>query len=83
MEVSAKAWEKGQYGPNTDAHVQIQEQHKLKRKKETKVTYNPIGWHNYKFYYGNGDDRAWLMNRAHLIGFTFSGLNNEGKTSFR
>ena len=78
-EYQLKLGKKDKYGRATDAHVQMQEQHKAKKKKETKVTYNPIGWHNYKFYYGNGDDRAWLMNRAHLIGFTFSGLNNEGK----
>ena len=78
-EYQLKLGKKDKYGRATAAHVQMQEQHKAKKKKETKVTYNPIGWHNYKFYYGNGDDRAWLMNRAHLIGFTFSGLNNEGK----
>lgn len=36
-----------------------------------------MGWHNYKFYYGDGEKDAWLMSRGHLIGYQFSGLNDE------
>ena len=40
---------------------------------------DPVGWHNYKFYYGDGTKEAWLMNRGHLVGYQFSGLNDEGR----
>ena len=43
------------------------------------VKYDPVGWHNYKFYYGDGKSKSWLMNRGHLIGYQFSGVNDEGK----
>lgn len=41
------------------------------------MTYDPVGWHNYKFFYGDGTKEAWLMSRGHLIGYQFSGLNDE------
>ena len=41
------------------------------------MTYDPVGWHNYKFFYGDGREEAWLMSRGHLIGYQFSGLNDE------
>lgn len=41
------------------------------------MTYDPVGWHNYKFFYGDGKKEAWLMSRGHLIGYQFSGLNDE------
>ncbi len=44
-------------------------------KRVFKISYNPVGWHNYNFYYGDGSKKAWLMNRGHLI-VQFSGLND-------
>lgn len=40
---------------------------------------DPVGWHNYKMPIddsGSGKE-AWLMNRGHLVGYQFSGLDNE------
>ena len=70
---------KDKYGRATAAHIQLQYQHQPKKKREGRLTYNPVGWHNYKFYYGNGKQKTWLMNRGHLIGYQFSGLNDEGR----
>ena len=51
------------------------------RKKEPRLNYNPVGWHNYKIAYGNKGKKAWLFHRGHLIGYQFSGLTNEGEKS--
>ena len=47
--------------------------------KRTMLTYNPSGWHNYKFTirYQGKKRYVWLYNRGHLVGYQFSGLNNE------
>lgn len=63
----------------TGAHIQLQNKDKPTKKRNEKLKFNPVGWHNYKFYYGEGKNEAWLMNRGHLISYQFSGLNDEGK----
>lgn len=50
-----------------------------RKKREPRLSYNPVGWHNYKIAYGNKGKKAWLFHRGHLIGYQFSGLTNEGK----
>ena len=59
------------------AHMQLKNSDEPKEKRNSKLTYDPVGWHNYKFYYGDGAKDAWLMSRGHLIGYQFSGLNDE------
>ena len=61
----------------TGAHIQLKDSDEPTEKREPKISYNPVGWHNYNFYYGDGSKKAWLMNRSHLIGYQFSGLNDE------
>lgn len=61
----------------TGAHIQLREADKPKNKRESKQSYTPAGWHNYRFYFEDGKKKAWLMNRGHLIGYLFSGLNDE------
>lgn len=63
----------------TGAHIQLKDSDEPTEKREPKISYNPVGWHNYIFYYGDGSKKAWLMNRGHLIGYQFSGLNDEKK----
>ena len=60
-----------------DAHIQLKNSDEPKEKRNSKLTYDPVGWHNYKFYYGDGTKEGWLMSRGHLIGYQFSGLNDE------
>lgn len=61
----------------TYAHIQLKDSDEPTEKREPKISYNPVGWHNYIFYYGDGSKKAWLMSRGHLIGYQFSGLNDE------
>ena len=61
----------------TGAHIQLKDSDEPTEKRESKISYNPVGWHNYNFYYGDGKKEAWLMSRGHLIGYQFSGLNDE------
>lgn len=63
----------------TYAHIQLKDSDEPKKKREPKLKFDPVGWHNYKFYYGDGTKEAWLMNRGHLFGYQFSGLNDEGR----
>ena len=63
----------------TYAHIQLKDSDEPKKKREPKLKFDPVGWHNYKFYYGDGTKEAWLMNRGHLVGYQFSGLNDEGR----
>lgn len=58
-------------------HIQFKNSDEPTEKRNSKLTYDPVGWHNYKFYYGDGTKEAWLMSRGHLIGYQFSGLNDE------
>ena len=61
----------------TGAHIQLKESDEPTEKRDSKLTYDPVGWHNYKFFYGDGREEAWLMSRGHLVGYQFSGLNDE------
>lgn len=63
----------------TGAHIQLKDSDEPTEKRESKSTYDPVGWHNYKFFYGDGKKEAWLMSRGHLVGYQFSGLNDEKK----
>ncbi len=63
----------------TGAHIQLKDSDEPTEKREPKISYNPVGWHNYKFFYGDGKKEAWLMSRGHLVGYQFSGLNDEKK----
>lgn len=63
----------------TYAHIQLKDSDEPKKKRVPKLKFDPVGWHNYKFYYGDGTKEAWLMNRGHLVGYQFSGLNDEGR----
>lgn len=66
-------------GRATSAHIQLQDKDEPKKRREPRVKFNPVGWHNYKLSYGNKGKKSWLFNRGHLIGYQFSGLTNEGK----
>lgn len=70
-------------GRATYAHIQLKNSDEPKGEgREDKITYDPVGWHNYKFKYLDEDNvtkEAYLMNRGHLIGYQFSGLNSEGR----
>lgn len=66
----------------TDAHIQLTYHDKPSAKRAKRLTYNPAGWHNYRFKYekANGKiSKEWLFNRGHLVGYQFSGLNDEPK----
>lgn len=66
-------------GRATSAHIQLKDSDTPKKKRAPRLKYNPVGWHNYKFYFNDGYKKAWLMNRGHLIGYQFSGLNDEAR----
>ncbi|WP_338348642.1 DNA/RNA non-specific endonuclease [Fructobacillus evanidus] len=66
-------------GRATYSHIQLQDKDEPRVKRAAKLKYNPVGWHNFKFYYGDGTKQAWVMNRGHLVGYQFSGLNDEPK----
>ena len=40
--------EKDQLGRAHSAHIQLQDKDEPKQKREPRLTYNPVGWHNYK-----------------------------------
>ncbi len=60
----------------TFSHIQLQDRHETKDVR-TKINYDPVGWHNYQFPYGDGSKSSWVMNRGHLVGYQFCGLNDE------
>jgi DNA-entry nuclease len=67
-------------GRAVDSHIQLKNSQEPKVKRAPSLTYDPPGWHNFKFYYpGGGTKKAWLMNRGHLVGYQFCGLNDEPK----
>lgn len=66
-------------GRATSAHIQLQDKDEPKKRREPRIKYNPVGWHNYKMSYGNQGKKSWLFNRGHFIGYQFSGLTDEGK----
>lgn len=57
------------------AHIQLQNSHEPEIKRDQRIDYNPVGWKNFNFYYLDGSKKAWLMNRGHLVGYQFSGLD--------
>ncbi len=59
------------------AHIQLRERDEPRQKRASRITVDPVGWHNYKLPYGDGSQKAWLMSRGHLVGYQFSGLNSE------
>ncbi len=62
----------------TSSHIQLQDKHETIDNR-TSITYNPVGWHNYRFPYGDGTKSSWVMNRGHLVGYQFCGLNDEAR----
>jgi DNA-entry nuclease len=65
-------------GRSTWGHIQLNSSQRPKETREA-LTFDPVGWHNYKLRINKNGPKAWLMNRGHLIGYQFSGLNNEAK----
>ncbi|GFH41394.1 DNA/RNA non-specific endonuclease [Lactococcus insecticola] len=70
-----------QYGRAVDSHIQLQASDEPGHNGQSRapLTYNPVGWHNYKLSYDdNGKTgKAWLFDRGHLVGYQFSGVNDE------
>lgn len=67
------------FGRAVNSHIQLKNVQEPTTKRSS-LNYNPPGWHNYKFYHykNNGTvGKAWLMSRGHLVGYQFSGLNDE------
>lgn len=60
------------------SHIQLKAS-EMPQAKRIRLTYNPSGWHNYKFTtrYQGKKRYVWLYNRGHLVGYQFSGLNDE------
>ena len=65
-----------QYGRATLSHIQLRSADQPTDPREPRLNYNPSGWHNYKFKTSSGK-QAWLNNRTHLVGYQFSGLNDQ------
>ncbi|KPJ22971.1 DNA/RNA non-specific endonuclease [Streptococcus phocae] len=61
----------------TYAHIQLRDQDEPKIQRKG-LRFNPPGWHNYQLTDSKGK-KAWLMDRGHLVGYQFSGLNDEPK----
>lgn len=59
------------------AHIQLRYQDKPTEERESRINVDPVGWHNYKFAVDDTGKESWLMNRGHLVGYQFSGLNDE------
>ena len=68
--------ETDQYGRAVDAHIQLKKADLPRQKRSERLYYNPSGWHNYKVKDKDGK-YYWAYNRGHLIGYQFSGLNDE------
>lgn len=65
-----------------DAHVQLKYTDKPRASREPRLNYNPPGWHNYRFTYKKDTGsigKYWAFDRTHLVGYLFSGLNDEPK----
>ena len=60
-------------------HIQLKDSDEPKDKREAKLKFDPVGWHNYKFYFGDGTKEAWLMNRGHLVVINLVDFNDEGR----
>ena len=69
-------------GRATYGHIRLKYSDKPQYGRESKINVDPVGWHNYRFKYEDEHGKvkkAFLMNRGHLIGYQFSGLNSEIK----
>lgn len=69
-------------GRATSGHIQLKASQMPSGDRESKITVDPTGWHNYRFTYvddSNNERKAYLFNRGHLVGYQFSGLNSEVK----
>jgi len=67
-------------GRAINAHIQLNTSEMPTEQREPRINFDPVGWRNFRFYYlrEDGEKRqAWLMNRGHLVGYQFSGLNDE------
>lgn len=68
-------------GRSTYAHIRLKDEHepgfvdpatgKPREKRNERINVDPAGWKNFKI------DGKWANNRCHLIGYQFSGLNDE------
>lgn len=61
-------------GRPTFAHIRVkdeQEPGSNGEKRNDKINVDPVGWKNFKI------DGNWANNRCHLVGYQFSGLNDE------
>ena len=65
------------YKRSTQAHIQLRYDDKPTEQRESKINVDPVGWHNFKFPIDYSGKEAWFMNRGHLVGYQFSGLNDE------
>lgn len=65
------------YKRSTQAHIQLRYNDKPTEQRESKINVDPVGWHNFKFPIDYSGKEAWFMNRGHLVGYQFSGLNDE------
>lgn len=61
-------------GRTTGAHIQVGLKDLPKADRGQYLTTSPSGWHNYKVSYKG--KKVWLMNRGHLVGYQFSGLDD-------
>lgn len=61
------------------SHIQVKRSELPTEPRAPRLTVNPSGWHNYKIETTkNGKPyTAWAFNRGHLVGYQFSGLNDE------
>ena len=72
-------------GRPTNAHIQLTYNQKPKKERSERLEYNPPGWHNYRTTYQkpNGQiSKYWTFDRSHMIGYLFSGVNDEPKNLF-
>lgn len=65
------------YKRSTQAHIQLRYDDKPTEQRESKINVDPVGWHNFKFPIDYSGKEAGFMNRGHLVGYQFSGLNDE------
>ena len=65
------------YKRSTQSHIQLRYDDKPTVQRESKINVDPVGWHNFKFPVDYSGKEAWFMNRGHLVGYQFSGLNDE------
>ncbi|WP_025730192.1 DNA/RNA non-specific endonuclease [Atopobacter phocae] len=63
-----------QYGRAVGAHMILNDKHEPGRngkKRNGRINVDPKGWKNFNI------DNKWVNNRGHLLGYQFSGLNDE------